>query len=193
MAYYQRLLNEVIAHCPGIQNDVFSLALWNALDEACREGWIIVETVEVTLTEDDLTYNLVSGFTGFKVFHVLRVTHDKFTEDDYYILGDELIFEELPTAEQAADPMYVTVALTITDDATLSTVLADDMWTRIYKLLLHNTLANIMAQPAKPYTNISLATYHRRCFNSLLAQERHYVRTAGSPDKQLWTFPRHTR
>jgi hypothetical protein len=101
--------------------------------------------------------------------------------------------ETAPTAGEVADgDMYLIAALTPSLDAGADTenLIPSDMWSEHYDLFRAGVLSGMMTQPAKPWTNVQLATFYGRDFSNRLGTARHKMNTGGIPGAQRWRFPR---
>jgi hypothetical protein len=192
MPVSDRLVNELTATLPGSGEAMLKQMIWNVADEACRQGHIWRETIPVTLTAGDLVYTPAPA--GTEIIHVFSVAHELID-----VRANEVMFEfgtltlsTEPTVAEAALPMYLVAALTPAIDAgaDVENLIPQDMWSKHHHMLYSGVMARMLAQPAKPYSNASLAAFHLRKFRGELAEARHEVKTGGVPGAQMWRFPK---
>lgn len=190
MALHDRLMDNLRTSLPGAVDLAIQSELWNVIDEACRDGWIWRESFPVTLVADTASYSIVP--TGTDVVQVLSVAHDTLDVSDAVVEFGNLYLTTVPTAADVALPLIAVLVLTpaLSTGADVEGLIPADMWTTFHQLWLSGTLARMMAQPAKPYSNVSLALFHGRRFKRDLALARQKIRTGSVPGAQLWRFPR---
>lgn len=175
---------------PGATDAGIQRELWGVVNEACREGWIWHEVVPVLIVAGQLQYTLAPA--GTEVVFVLNVGHETLDLSNTLIEFGKLFFTVTPTAADAAGlPLLASLVLAPAVDAasSLEGLIPEDMWRTFHQLWLHGLLARMMAHPAKPYSNATLAVFHRRSFNRDLVEARLRVRTGGVPGIQTWRFP----
>lgn len=189
MALTDRLMDDARVALPGATDAGIQRELWNVVNEACRDGWLWRETVSVPVVEGQLQYDLAP--TGSEVIFVLNAGHETLDLTEAYVEFGKLYLTTLPTAADAAGFLIVTLVLAPAVDAPNNPegLIPEDMWRMFHQLWLHGLLSRMMAHPAKPYSNATLAVFHRRSFTRDLAEARLQVRTGGVPGVQTWRFP----
>lgn len=192
MAISDRLENELRAILPSAGDAMLKQMIWNAINEACREGHIWRETVPVDLVAGDTIYTPAP--VGAEIVHVYSVSHptiDLTSNSVYYEFG-KLYLKYAPTIDEALEDLYMVAALTPAIDAgaDVEALLPSDMWSTHHQLLFAGVMGLMCAQPAKPYTNPQLGAYYRRDFKGRLAQAKREAQTGGIPGAQTWRFPR---
>jgi hypothetical protein len=81
------------------------------------------------------------------------------------------------------------VALTPAPSASVDNYLPARLWTKHFQALLDGVLSRMLMQPAKPYSNVTLGTYHAKRFRKFLALARADVEENSTFDGQNWVFP----
>jgi hypothetical protein len=203
MALHDRLFNEIRNTCTGITDASLQQALWETLDDACRDAWIWRETLDVTMIAGEDVYPVV--VPGAEVVHGLNISHP--TMDTTSILWDDtaevlVLTELLPTANDVGSgPLLFTAVLapslpsgTVPADPNPVPVNIDDWIPPHLWDLLHQTLAcgmkeRLMAMPAKPWGNAQLAAYWHRCYRSHKAVEKRRAYVGNQRNVQTWAFP----
>jgi len=94
-------------------------------------------------------------------------------------------------APTALEGYIANVSLTVNDPTTRDAlpIVPADLIERYYAELQSGLLARMMAQPSKPYTNVSLASYHLRAFSGATSRARNEVAEGYLAGGQAWRFP----
>lgn len=192
MARQDRFMQEVRTSIGvGVTDAAIQDALWQTLNDICREAYVWRETVEVPLIVDEIEYTVaVSGADIVQVFSVAHLTLD--VTGVYYELGKLYIASDAPTAaDVTAGPVYLIVALTPTVQALTDVEqwIPTDLWDTLHQALVAGAKYRLMAQPAKPYSNLALAQLHAREYRGLKAVERQRAATGNIIGAQQWRFP----
>jgi hypothetical protein len=191
MAIRDRLMNNLRVNLVGALDDAIELELFNTCDEFCRQGDAWGEVIEIELEEDTTVYALTPE--KGKIFQVYLVTHDTLHTADTLYDHDtgQLSLAEMPTADDLANPLFVSVHIVPDYEATdPDDWLKSTLWDDHFQTLLEGTMARMQAQPSKPYSNPVLATYHARRFRNFMSLQRAFSSANGEPGGQNWSFPR---
>lgn len=193
MALTDRLMDNLRVKLPGAIDPSIKNELWNTVNDACRNGHLWRETVDVPLVEGDNTYYPTPD--GAEILHIFQISHPTLDVSNAVFDLGILVLTTLPRAADLEYPAFLNAALAPSLDAGADpeNLIPADMWSEHFQLWLDGTLARMMAQPAKPYSNPALAAFHLRAYNGALAQARHKVRTGGIPGAQMWRYPRWAR
>jgi hypothetical protein len=190
MALTDRLFNDLQVQLPGAIENAIRRELYNTLDDFCRESFAWRETIEISLTAGVITYAVTPA--GTEIVRVYSIDHDTFDVKDATYEFGEITFETAPTSAHVSTPAYLVAALTpaIGQGVDPEALIPSDMWSKWHRAFLAGTLARMMAQSAKPYSNPAIALYHQRVYNQQKAIATHDARTGGTPGAQMWSFPR---
>lgn len=189
MALTDRLMDDLRMSLPGAVDAAIQRALWSVINTACRDGWVWRETTGVAITTTSLQYDVTPA--GTDVVQVISVTHPTMNVSDAVVEFGKLFLTILPTVAEAADPVLIALVLAPALDAVdPEGLIPSDMWSTYYDLWKNGVMGAMMAQPAKPYTNPTLAAFYARSFKRDLGQARLRVRTGGVSGAQMWRFPR---
>jgi hypothetical protein len=187
-----RLLNSLRMQLAGATDSAIQLELWNTVDDFCRMGWAWRETLEIELTEGVVQYTIPA--INAEGVAVLNVAHPTFDIGSPIFEYGKLTLTTAPTAADIGDTpvMFVTMALApqnrdVTD---MEALIPFDMWIEHYQAFLKGTLARMMAQASKPYSNANLARFHLRDYNGYRAEAKRKAETGGDRLAQRWRFPR---
>jgi hypothetical protein len=192
MALTDRLMNNLRISLPGALDGVLKLEIWNMVNEWCREGRGWREVIEVPLVIGDDTYTGIEP-TETEIVHVESISHPTLDVMGSLFEFGSLILKTAPVAADVASPIHLVAFLAPSldaDPANMESLVPEDMWSEHHQAFLHGVLGRTMSQPAKPYTNPTLAVYHLRAFKGAMAQNRYKVRVGGAVGAQNWRFPR---
>jgi hypothetical protein len=190
MALTDRLFDNLRVALPGVTDNALKLELYNVLDDFCRDASVWRETIEVPLIEGMDTYLVTPAGTEItRVYNIDHATLD--VANATYEFG-QLLFDQAPTLADTEAPAYLTVALTpaLTQGADPENMLPEDMWSLWHRAILSGTMARMMGQPAKPYSNPQQAVLRHTEYVQQKAVAKRYTETGGQPGAQLWRFPR---
>jgi hypothetical protein len=190
MALSDRLMDNLRVNLPGATDNAIRLELWNMLDDFCREALAWRETISVPLTAGQFDYVITPA--GTLIVQALSVDHATLDVTGAVFEIDTLTLAIAPTAGDAGTPAYVVSALTpdLSQGSDIENMIPADMWSKWHRAFQSGTLARMMAQAAKPYSNPQLAAYHQRCYQSDRAVARRSAATNDTVGAQLWRFPR---
>jgi hypothetical protein len=190
MALSDRLMDNLRVNLPGATDNAIRIELWNMLDDFCRGSWAWRETIAVTLIAGETEYQITPP--GTEIVHAFSVDHATLNVNGASFEFDTLSLPNAPSASDALTPAYVIAALVpaLSEGADIENLIPADMWSKWHQAFLSGTLARMMAQPAKPYSNPQLAAYHQRCYRPDRAEARRDAATNGVQGAQTWRFPR---
>lgn len=187
MSVFNQLLDGLRIELPGALDGTIRLQIFNTLDELCRTADAWRSTGELTLVAGQQQYALTLP-TGSKLVRVMAISHKSLMYHGAAVDETTVIFHTVPTADDAQTPAYVDVSLALAGVNGLDDT-PSEIFEVYYLTCLHGTLARMMAQPAKPYSNTRLAEYHGRKFRNLMALARPFAKTNGYA-AQSWRFPK---
>jgi hypothetical protein len=201
MALQDRLFQEVRISCPGVTDDVIAQALWETLDDACRDAWVWRETVEVPLTVNNATY--VVSVPGAQIVYPFEISHLSLNvSKTVFEFGKLVLNPDLPTATDVANgPAYFAAVLAPSmpsgnDPADVNPVGPDiegwipkDLWGLLHQTLVCGVKERLMAMPAKPWASAQMAAYWHRCYRSHKAVERRRAQIGDREHVRTWAYP----
>lgn len=189
MALTDRLMDDLRTSLPGAVDTAIQRALWNTVNTACRDGWVWRESNTITLNTSTVQYSLVPA--GADIVQVLSLTHPTLDSADLTVEFGKLFISQPPTSIQASTPLIAALALApALDAADPEAFIPSDMWSTYYDLWRNGVMSSMMAQPAKPYSNPTLAMFYARAFKRDLGQAKLRVRVGDTQGAQFWRFPR---
>jgi hypothetical protein len=176
---------------PGALDGAILIETWNAAEELCRTAFVWRQTLEVPLDTDTALYEIPTQDT---IVAFLEIAHETMNVDD--VLVDDrtrsLVLPAPPAPDDLNTPIFLTTVLSPApqNPIVLDDMLPDDVWVACHDVLRDGVLSRMMSQPAKPYSNVALATFHGRRFRSGMAVLRNLTNTGRVPEAQNWRFPK---
>lgn len=199
MALQDRLFNEVRMSCPGVTDEVIAHALWETLDDMCRDAWIWRETIEVPLVAGSPTYLVTAP--GAEIVYPFQVSHQTLdVSQTIYEFGRLVLNPGVPSASDAATPVYFVAALAPalpsgSDPADTNPVGANvegwiprDLWGLLHQTMICGVKERLMAMPAKPWASAQMAAYWHRCYRSHKAVERRRAQVGDREHVRTWNY-----
>lgn len=191
-----RLMDNLRIKLPGALDGVIKLELYNVLDEFFRETLAWREDVQFTTVVGDQTYQLTTT-DDVQILTLMWV--GPADEDGRPTWGRSVAAEmqepgiiRLAEKPAAIDDYVVVLALTVADPTLADGFPFIPEWTltRYHGAIIDGVLSRMMSQPAKPYSNSSMAVYHGRRFRNACAVARSEARKNNVFAGQAWRFPK---
>lgn len=199
MALQDRLFQEIRVTCPGVTDDLIAHALWETLDDACRDAWVWRETIEVPLTAGIIGYAI--SVPGADVVYPFQVTHATMdVSQSVYEFGQLVINPGTPSASDvAAGPVYFVAALAPSlpsgsDPGDANPVgpvegwIPRDLWSLLHQTMVCGVKERLMAMPTKPWASTQMAAYWHRCYRSHKAIERRRAQVGNREHVRSWNY-----
>lgn len=187
-----RLMNNARIRLPGATDGAIQLELFNVLDEFFQRSKIWQKKIEFAVTsadDPDTTTYYIEAESVATINSLMGIVTSKGAP----VYGTmqtpgEIILNTQPGQD---DTYTATVSLTVNDPVARDNYPEYPQWIldKYYLALLDGLLGRMMSQPAKPFTNIPLATYHGRKFRSAIAQARTDSLRKNLNNAQAWRFP----
>jgi hypothetical protein len=181
-----RLIANVRSDLPGALDNAIKMSLFNVVDEACRDGnlWQDDQTVKGKENKVEYSLSVPSGAIPLRLMKVI----DNDRPVAATIFHEYLLFQTQPEI----DKVYtVTLALAPDPETDITDTpgVPDAFWAQYYHFLEAGVLSRMMAQQAKPYTNVQMAAVHYKRFKSGVNRARMDMNTAHTFGAQNWRFP----
>lgn len=185
-----RLMNNLRIQLPGAVDGAIKLEVYNAINRFFQGSNSWREDIQVDVTPDVQSYELVpSGpCTLVRLMGVVNA-------DDYPVQAvlDPETFDLVLLKPQTDTATYVAqVALTIAEPLDREGYPVMPSW--LFKLysneIISGVLSRMLLHPAKPYSNPQLAEFHRLNFRSAVAKAKTKANHKYAYRAQAWRFPR---
>lgn len=177
-----RLLDNVQAMVPGLTDEMLSMVAWNTIEDFYQSSTYRREHVYWRMDPGVLTINFdpydshwrVCRFMGFSGLGRVKFEPPGRIRD---------LSSPPPDSERKGE---VLLAL---KPRSLQTPLPYDVWTNYFEALLHGTLARLMLQPAKPYSDPQSARLYYTVYRKGVAGARAEAQAGHVRDGSSWSYP----
>ncbi len=187
---FDRLMTTIHPHLPGAVDNSIRQELFMACHDFFRKSDVWREEIEFELKANVRIADIMP-FSG-RIERLLYVTDDKGNPVSGAMLSASSNDIIVMPFEATADTKYIAVvSLTVTDPVSRDAypIVPHNIVQTYTEELMHGTLARMMAQPNKPYTNTSLAQYYLVKANSGAARAKNAMKTGNTEGSQNWRFP----
>lgn len=190
-----RLMDLLRVRLPGARDEIIKLELFSTLDEFFRDS---------NLWQEDIVFPVTSGVTdeyefvnGDRDQPQIKATYNRLmyilddNDQETYGCMQQPGVVNLSTAPSANVNYTARFALSVTDPTTSDGYPTLPGWilAKYRDDFLDGVLARMMTQPAKSYSNPTLATYHARRFRNAIAKARAEAQVRNVYRGQSWRFP----
>lgn len=186
-----RLMKNVRVHTPGAIDSVIQLELYNVLATFFSDTNIWREDINFSVLAADVqgtVYPIVSTAPS----SIVRLIGIK-NSDDIPVAGTMATAGAiiLNNALGTAATLTATVSLTVDDPVDGEGYPEFPAWTldKYFYCILDGVIARLMAQNAKPFTNLKLAAYRERLFKAAVGTVKGEVARMNLHNGQAWRFP----
>lgn len=189
-------MDDARVHLPGALDEAIKHSLFAALDEFFRFSEVWQEEISVAVNTSDTLYDVEpEEVPSAKFVRLIEVKN----RDDLTVYAEfrEIGVLDFVDRRTVAETMTARFVNTVGDPVTGSTspnpempVFPDWILARYREGFLSGTLGKMMLQPAKVYSNQTLATYHLRRFENTKSQGKIDSKTRNISGAQAWRFPR---
>lgn len=208
MKLWASFYDYVMPELPGVDTAVVDIALRDQCIDFCEQTWCLIDNLDSFDTvAGTYEYDLDSTETGMEVFAVKQVwvddaPIDPVTMDDLYATpSDWTTYSGKP--RYYAQENFGTVLLFEPPDAVYSVRIAavlrprvdatgvpDKFYTDYRKYVARGTMAALMAQPAKPWSNPDRSDYYRREYEAAITKSTVLANRARARAAMQVTFRR---
>lgn len=186
---FDRLMETIRPHLPGAIDTAIKQELFVACDDFLNmsDAW-----------REDIDFKSVEGSREAEVMpyagRFLRLLYVK--QDDIPVRGALLTDTmqgviRLPFEASGVEDYTATLSLTVTDPVSRDAfpIIPNEIVQKYMQVLMSGILSRMMAQPTKPYTNLTLAQFHLLKFKGGAARAKNELNTGSTKGSQAWTFP----
>lgn len=185
-----RLLNEARVHLPGALDEGIRYTIFNALDEFFRTSEVWREDIDFDTTIVDLIYDIEpEEVTTSKIVRLIEVTNS--SDISVYATMQTIGELELASIPTIVETLTATFVITVGDPISTTGVPVFPEWilAKYREAILSGVLGKMMMQPAKVYSNQTLAVYHLRRFEAAKSQGRVDVQRKNVRGAEAWQYP----
>lgn len=185
---FDRLMTTIRPHLPGAMDEAIRQELFMVCLDFFKRSNAWQEPLEFTLLGGQSSADIMP-FAG-RIQRLMYVT----TEDLRGIRGASMPVIGtvlLPYEANTATKYIATVALTVTDPVTRDAypIIPYEVVQRWTEEFIDGILSRMMAQPAKPYTNLAMAQFYSSKFRGGAARAKNEVNTGNTYGSQKWAYP----
>jgi hypothetical protein len=183
-----RLFTNARVHLPGVLDAAMKLELYNVLDDFLQRTNFWQEEIDYVTVAGQQEYTLVPTEDGQAIALLNNVNEQGG--------GVAATMSGLTVVRLATEPSESGQTLTATVSFTVNQtdgddipVYPDDLLEKYGQTILHGLVGNVMAQPAKPYSNQQLSVFNIRKYNGGVANAYAEVKHQNIHGGQRWRFP----
>lgn len=185
---FTRLLNSAKPHLPGAIEEAMRQELFMVCFDFFNNSNAWQEELTVIIPEGEDRGDVIP-FSG-KIARLMGATLDGTPAYGVFMVGGRQMkvmhtapFQRVYTA---------TVALTVADPVTRDSlpIAPQEVVEDYLEVLTDGLLARMMAQPSKPYTNLTMAQFYRIKFRSGTSRAFNEVYKGNTFGSQRWSYPR---
>lgn len=186
-----RLLNNARSRVPGATDQVLKQELFNVMNDFFQVSNIWQEDISFAVNTTDKTYTVAPAEAYAVIVRALYVLNSGGRPVGPYqmLTPGTIVFKN---TQSQADTYTVTVALTVDDPLDGSGFPQFPPWVlnKYSTGILDGLVGRVMSQPAKPYTNIQLASVHLRNFRNCMSDAKAEALHKNVNNGQTWRFPK---
>lgn len=186
-----RLMNNLRVQLPGAIDGVIQLEIYNAMNEFFQDSNVWREDIDVPVVPNTLNYTIVPTATA-SIVRLIGVV-DNYERPVGAVL-DLLNDNELALFNSPSEAATYTAQVSLTVNEPLDNEGFPTFPAWVLNLymgdFISGVLSRMLAQPAKPYTNAQLATYHGTAFRGAISKARSEANRRYTYRNQVWRFPR---
>jgi len=196
----ERLIKNARVSLPGSLDDAILLEFFNVMDQFFRESSIWTEDIPFTAYpyEPVGTVYYIEPESVSTIVRLLNVANvNGFRQQALMSIPGEVTFM-LPPSNQEPDTDYTytaSVALSIIDPVQRDGYPEFPQWIleKYSTGILNGLIGRMMAQPAKPYSNLQLAQAHMNAFRKTISVAGTESLHRNVNNMQAWVFPQSFR
>lgn len=183
-----RLMNNLRIALPGAIDDAIKLEVYNALNDFFQDSNIWTEDISIPVVAGQTSYVITPAETASITRLMGLVDGNQITVACSMDTPGTVV---LWTTPSTSDTYTAKVSLTINDPLDGDNYPTFPYWVlnKYQNDIIDGVLGRMMAQPAKPYSNIQLAAFHTRAFRNAIANARQEANRRNIYRGQRWQFP----
>jgi len=196
----QRLVTNCLTHLPGALVGTLKLEIFNAVSTFCREGNVWQETQNFSTKVGKTTYEIVAENPDAYYNKLLNLVAFDPSDPDGEVTTPiavpawfdstttQLVLKNTPTEVQRLRGTFAVVPRA-TDNMDQYPGIPEAFWDKHHDAIMEGTLARMMAQAAKPYSNERLGIFHGRRFKAATSMAKNDLYNGDIRGGQNWSYP----
>lgn len=184
-----RLLDTLQTRLPGALIENIQLELTNVLHDFLEQTKSWWEIVDINVKAGKSTYILNPVDNDVDVNVVINITRDGYNTVGWWSQEPgTIVLTETPTVD-GTTPLKAVVSLQLREGSRNVPKYIYQHW---FETICAGTMANMLGQIGKPYTNERQALVYLKQYRNGRAQARDATRRSWSQGQPPWRFPSHT-
>jgi hypothetical protein len=186
---FDHIMAEARVRMPGAVDNALKVELFSVIDDFMKETHVWQETIPVGVLTTQNTYDLDSNEWVAVIHELLYVVNkDNIPLNASMAEAGTLFLYNYPQEDQTYN---VRVALTVANQLDADGYPQVPQWivTRYREYFSHGLICKMAMQPAKPYTNETLAKFHGMMFNKGKTIGYADGKQQNTYNTQAWRFP----
>lgn len=186
---FDRLMETIRPHLPGALDIAIKQELFMACDDFLNTSDTWRETIDFQSVAGSREAE-VMPFAG-RILRLISVEQDNVPVRGVVMTDTMQGTILLPFEASTVGDYKATLSLTVTDPTSRDAypIIPYEIVQKYTSVLISGILSRMMAQPAKPYTNLTLAQFHLLKFKGGAARAKNELKTGNTQGSQAWTFP----
>lgn len=186
-----RLLNNARSRLPGATDTVLKQELFNVMNDFFQVSNIWQEDVVFNVDTTNKTYTVAPVEAYASIVRALYILNSQSLPVGKYqmLTPGTIVFQN---QQPKVDTYTVTLALTVDDPLDGSGFPQFPAWVlnKYSTGILDGLVGRTMSQPAKPYTNLQLASIHLKNFRNCMSDAKTEALHKNVNNGQSWRFPK---
>ena len=187
---FDRLMDTIRPHLPGSVDQAIRQELFSACQEFFGESNVWREDCELVLKLDEDEAEIMP-YTG-QIKRLLYVTDSDGAPVRGVIMPDTVQGSlKFPYKANGDSNYTATVSITPSDPISRDAfpIVPYDLVTKYWREIMWTLLAQMMVQPNKPYTDLSMAALYNSKSKGGIARARKTTNAGNTQNSQTWMFP----
>lgn len=186
---FDRLMDTIRPHLPGVVDQAVKLELFPTCHEFFRKSDAWRECIDFTLEAGKSTAE-VTPYTG-RIERLIGILQEQRQVAGVTMPDTKNGVVVFPFAASNNTQYTAVVSLTVSDPVSRDAfpIVPYDLVEKYWEELMHGILSRMMAQPSKPYTNLTLGQFYMSKFNGGISRAKNATNTGNTYRSQNWSFP----
>lgn len=184
---FDRLMTTIRPHLPGAIDEAIRQELFMTCLQFFKDSDAWQEALDIVLAPGETSAD-VFPYAG-RINRLMSVLDDGrgIRGAIMPVIGTVVLPFPANTQSTYQAVCSITVADPLTRDA--YPIVPYELVERYTEELMHGILSRMMAQPSKPYTNVSLAQFYMTKFRSGISRAKNANKIGNTAGSQAWTYP----
>lgn len=184
-----RILQNVHLQCPGALDPVLLLELYNTMIDFCDTTDAWRQDVTINVVPNQTSYDLSAVSSTAEITRLIECLDENNTPVPSLLdVPTTLTLVRIPSTNHI---YTATVGLkpNAVDGSGYPANIPDWITSKYMQVFIEGMIYRLMSQPAKPYSNSTMAVYHMRKFRDGCAVARAQIQKSNLYGGQAWRYP----